>query len=670
MANTTPTQERVVDPFASYGSNVVNRLTQIVTHDSEGMLTVPSLQVEQDSTSPNNSVVVLPGYVIKDDVLIRITEEHLVDFTDDDNWYSPINWMTFTGGYCYLVLQYQYLKQRPAPEAKILILQPDERSELDTNTTLLLLKVVRLDSSSPFDILSLYDYDPNPGYEQNERKYIKYYAGGVTNIPTFDQSIDQGRIAYESQRDKFFFGHLNEWRELTAGGVSVNITTDSTGVFIGQLCYVNSIGIATPAISQNLYECADFVVTAIGTASAGTGRGIVCGYGEGVPVETGITIGVGDILYLSAAEAGTVTNERPEGLFQVVGRSLSSGNSSNPVDMIFSPKIPLAPSVFGNFDTWALDGITGLYYHDIDVSLLDGTSVFDCHWFDEATRKEVTPADVEIRNGGDVVRVYFSINTLSIDYMIQSPTSFGGGLSGGGSGGTSDHSLLLNLDFASSGHTGFAPTPHDNTHHSQTYITSSAVNFTNLNGNGSVGTGGSQVAFGNHTHPTYIDIPSGEIILFEKDTAVSGYSLLTSVDDGVVYVTKGSGAGGDAGGSYKSGGTWTQPNHYHSVSSQANHNHTTGSHTLTTSELPAHAHTITGSVSTSTFLYSGGGGLPAIGTPLKASGVTSSVGSGSGHSHGNTGNAGSHDHGGATGNSATVNTWRPRGRNFTRQQRT
>ena len=52
MAGITPDQTRVVDPFASYGSNVVNKLTQIVTQGSEGMLTVPSLQVQLDSVSP------------------------------------------------------------------------------------------------------------------------------------------------------------------------------------------------------------------------------------------------------------------------------------------------------------------------------------------------------------------------------------------------------------------------------------------------------------------------------------------------------------------------------------------------------------------------------------------------------------------------------------------
>lgn len=60
-------------------------------------------------------------------------------------------------------------------------------------------------------------------------------------------------------------------------------------------------------------------------------------------------------------------------------------------------------------------------------------------------------------------------------------------------------------------------------------------------------------------------IPSGEKILFYKDTAVIGYSLLDTLNDKVVYVTKGSAAGGQAGGIAHSGGTWSQPTHYHTV---------------------------------------------------------------------------------------------------------
>jgi len=62
------------------------------------------------------------------------------------------------------------------------------------------------------------------------------------------------------------------------------------------------------------------------------------------------------------------------------------------------------------------------------------------------------------------------------------------------------------------------------------------------------------------------DIPSGEYILFYKDTAVTGYSLVTSINDYVVYVGSGTAAGGLPGFAARSGSTWTQPNHTHTFS--------------------------------------------------------------------------------------------------------
>ena len=52
---------------------------------------------------------------------------------------------------------------------------------------------------------------------------------------------------------------------------------------------------------------------------------------------------------------------------------------------------------------------------------------------------------------------------------------------------------------------------------------------------------------------SYNDVPLNTILLIESDTALTGYTLLTNKDDDVVYVTKGSVAGGDAGGSARGG---------------------------------------------------------------------------------------------------------------------
>ncbi len=184
-------------------------------------------------------------------------------------------------------------------------------------------------------------------------------------------------------------------------------------------------------------------------------------------------------------------------------------------------------------------------------------------------------------------------------------------------------------------------------------------------------------------------VPSGEIILFEKDTAVNGYTLLTDVDDMQIYVTKGSAAAGEAGGTNKAGGTWTQPDHKHTTSQ---HHHATADHQLAVNEMPSHGHTgtaiavgahghsvtgfardATGGTSSGLVRTSTGSNNYSLSSYMEivsagAHGHTLSInnnGGGLGHNHGDTSDAGGED----TGDAATANTWRPPGRNFTRQQR-
>lgn len=129
------------------------------------------------------------------------------------------------------------------------------------------------------------------------------------------------------------------------------------------------------------------------------------------------------------------------------------------------------------------------------------------------------------------------------------------------------------------------------------------------------------------------DIPSGETILFDKNTAVAGYTLQTDIDDQLVYITKGSAAGGETGGTVYTGSTWTTP-----------------SHTLTTDEIPSHNHQITGRMPRSGFSvehHQYNSRLPI--QTYDTNPYTSSVGGGQAHNHGDT--------------------WRPRGRNYTRQTR-
>jgi len=100
-------------------------------------------------------------------------------------------------------------------------------------------------------------------------------------------------------------------------------------------------------------------------------------------------------------------------------------------------------------------------------------------------------------------------------------------------------------------------------------------------------------------------------ILLYENVAPVGWTIQNTLDDKLVFVTKGSVAGGQTGGGVHSAGTWTQPNHTH-----------TG---------PSHTHTL----SSPTGAATGAGGVLIDSVTTSANGT------------------------GATGESATANTWRP-----------
>jgi hypothetical protein len=153
----------------------------------------------------------------------------------------------------------------------------------------------------------------------------------------------------------------------------------------------------------------------------------------------------------------------------------------------------------------------------------------------------------------------------------------------------------------------------------------------------------------NKLNTTDSEIPSNYQILILSNVAISGYILITTMDDELVYITKGFSAGGEYGGNAKIGSTWTQPNHSHS---EANHIHSIGSH----------IHTFSGTTDIAISI-----------NRCDNDGHQNSEWQN--HSHGisftalassdNTGLSSSN----FTGLASTVNTWRPLGRNFTIQQR-
>jgi len=271
----------------------------------------------------------------------------------------------------------------------------------------------------------------------------------------------------------------------------------------------------------------------------------------------------------------------------------------------------------GALDKYPESGMPALATDDYAIGHVDGA--FYLYWFDGASSEVESPPNVIAPNSG------------SGRWILKSFSS--------------NHNDLMNID---GGNASPEEYYHITSALNDTLVTETAQSILgNPTGSAAVATPitvAEQTLVGRITGGNVDDLsisqvqtllgilPSGTKMLFYQNTAPTGWTLDTSLDDKVVFVTKGSGAGGQTGGGVHSSGTWTQPNHVH----------TTGDFTLTIDEMPSHRHGIGSTVSaTST------GGTVNNAAASSATAVSTYTGGGKAHNHGNTGNG------------ATANTWRP-----------
>ena len=111
----------------------------------------------------------------------------------------------------------------------------------------------------------------------------------------------------------FAFGLSNGWVKLQE---STSIAKDTSSLAKGDLVYFDFAGNVQKAISTTAIATADGVVTVVGNP----GRVQTTGYVEDVPIESGVALNVGDLLYLSLLEAGKVTSTESYLYSQFVGR--------------------------------------------------------------------------------------------------------------------------------------------------------------------------------------------------------------------------------------------------------------------------------------------------------------------------------------------------------------
>ena len=146
-----PVQTCSISPYSSYNSNVVNALTRLISNGTNCVIASAPITVALDSTS---SITVNQVHCIKDDVLIQISDI-TIDLTDADSYANPSGGHFNEDGYYYVVLEYTYIKSKPAPVAAIKIILPSQRTDPAVfNTAHLFLAALNIQTNSIENILS------------------------------------------------------------------------------------------------------------------------------------------------------------------------------------------------------------------------------------------------------------------------------------------------------------------------------------------------------------------------------------------------------------------------------------------------------------------------------------------------------------------------------------
>ena len=329
MANNIPIQIRTIDPYSSYSSSVVNQLTRMITRGVDCISGTHSIDVSIDPVTPLTKLIVSPGICFKDDVIIEISSEFSIDMELPDFYLDALP--LYDIGYYYVTLKYTYVKSKPAPVASIVILRNSQRTAL--TDSYLFLKCVRIiDNGLTHEIDSVYDFDPEN--TDIRRVYSQTYFGVEDNIPTYDNERDEGRVIYVRNSNKVYFGGSYDWISFDD---SVKDSLDTDGCPAGSLIYLTSSTSAGLAIATSTSKYAVAIVAEEGLISEGTGKVILFGRCDGVPVESGQTPTTGQRLYLSNSEDGSATPLSPAPNTQFVGICLDFDAGSSTCSMWFMP---------------------------------------------------------------------------------------------------------------------------------------------------------------------------------------------------------------------------------------------------------------------------------------------------------------------------------------------
>lgn len=180
-----PEQVKSIDPFSENRfSTVVNRFTRIYTGGKDVLLFPGESflfadSVSEDSTS-NTTVNFSTGYAVKDDVIIHISEQAGVDFSDDDYYLDEVPGMVNAGWY-YILLWYNYQRTYPPASVYYRILRDTALFPI-YKTNYLFLAAVYVGPSSILDYAILTEEDEYYLTEDGDFLVLENYSEGGSNI--------------------------------------------------------------------------------------------------------------------------------------------------------------------------------------------------------------------------------------------------------------------------------------------------------------------------------------------------------------------------------------------------------------------------------------------------------------------------------------------------------
>lgn len=433
-----PSQVRTVDPYASYHSNVVNKLTRLATRGEDCIHSKHAIDVSIDSTS-NHVINISTGECFKDDVLVEITAQHSVDIQDSANYATGY---LVASGTWYVVLDYLYQKARPAPQASIRLLTPNLTPNIAGGNYLFLKALTVAVGIHGAVVTALHDKDPldlYPTYAR--RKFTQLYIGLEFTLPTFYQTTDESRVIYVEDEDEVYYGTSNHWEPLGAVRASIDTTLCSSYL----LGYIDSTGLLQLAISTGYDTLADCVVTSYGVSDgAGMVRLVGPCYAELESTVIG-SVNVGDKMYLSNSEPGKVTNIETSPIAQYVGVCAIGPTALDPnlINLWFIPTgaggttngggYGNANSFQYRFSTSVVDGDPGagyLRFNNADPTL--ATFIYIDEQCNEAGFPDITDWLITLDDSDSGVRGHVRVSKLNhpeifVIYSIDGDTADGGG---------------------------------------------------------------------------------------------------------------------------------------------------------------------------------------------------------------------------------------------------